>query len=156
VKVEGLGELLSNLESIKADESSLKCENNQGLLNGLPLGLPALLQADLITQRAARVGFDWQDIQGVLEKVDEELREVRSAQDEAQRTAEVGDLLFAVVNLARWLKVEPESALREANARFRRRFEWMEAEARTRGVALGELGMTELDQMWNQAKRQEK
>jgi tetrapyrrole methylase family protein / MazG family protein len=154
VKVEGVGEVLTNWEAIKADERSAKGDDHQGLLNGLPLGLPALLQADLITQRAARVGFDWRDVQGVLQKVDEELREVQSAQDDRQRAAEVGDLLFAVVNLARWLTVEPESALREANARFRRRFEWMETEARRRGVVLSELGLEQLDEMWNEAKRQ--
>lgn len=155
VKVDDVGEVLSNWEAIKADERSAKGESGQGLLNGLPLGLPALLQADLIQQRASRVGFDWRELRGVLDKVQEEIVEVQAADDEDRRAAEVGDLLFAVVNLARWLKVEPESALREANARFRRRFEWMEAEASRRGTSLGDLGLTELDSMWEEAKRRE-
>ena len=151
--VEGVEEVLSNWEAIKADERTARGGSGQGLLNGIPAGLPALLQADLVQQRAARVGFDWRELVGVLDKVQEEIREVQGAEDEVRRAEEVGDLLFAVVNLARWVKVEPESALREANQRFRRRFERMEAVARARGVSLGTLGLEELDKMWGEAKR---
>jgi len=151
--VEGVEEVLSNWEAIKADERTARGGSGQGLLNGIPAGLPALLQADLVQQRAARVGFDWRELGGVLDKVQEEIREVQGAEDEVRRAEEVGDLLFAVVNLARWVKVEPESALREANQRFRRRFERMEAVARARGVSLGTLGLEELDKMWGEAKR---
>ena len=119
--------VLQNWERLKAQERSSNGKAEASLLDGISLALPALAQAEQYQKRAARVGFDWPDIQGVLDKLAEELGEVHAATDGEERQAEIGDLLFAVVNLARWYKVEAESALREANARFRRRFSYIEA-----------------------------
>lgn len=151
VAVEGAQEVVRNWEAIKARE---RRENHGGesMLDGVPTALPALAQADAYGRRAARVGFDWPDITGVVDKVREEMAELQAAVTDAQRAAELGDLLFAVANWARWLDVDPESALREANARFARRFRWVEAEARRRGLDLSRLGLDELETLWQTAK----
>jgi uncharacterized protein YabN with tetrapyrrole methylase and pyrophosphatase domain len=111
------------------------------------------LQTYLYQQRAARVGFDWRSIEGVQQKFEEELREVQEAATPGEQSGEVGDLIFASVNLARWLGVEPESALRESNRRFRMRFEIMEAEAKAQGTGLAHLSPEGLDALWEAAKR---
>lgn len=153
VHVEGVGEVLRNWEEIKAAERAERGESQSGSLNGVSPGLPALLQAYLYQQRAARVGFDWRSIQGVRQKFEEELQEVQGAATPAEQSAEVGDLIFTSVNLARWLGVEPESALRESNRRFRMRFEIMEAEAKAQGIGLAHLSPERLDALWEAAKR---
>jgi tetrapyrrole methylase family protein/MazG family protein len=153
VQVEGVGEVLRNWEEIKAGERAERGEAQSGALNGVSPGLPALLQAYLYQQRAARVGFDWTSIEGVEQKVEEELHEVQLATTPGERSGEVGDLIFAAVNLARWLGADPESALRESSRRFRKRFEIMEAEAKSRGTSLGHLGPERLDELWEAAKR---
>lgn len=145
--------LLQNWERLKAQE---RLENGKGeasLLDGVSLALPALAQAEKYQQRAARLGFDWPDVQGVLDKLDEELREVHAAADGEERAAEIGDLLFATANLARWFGVEPESALREANARFRRRFAYIEQAARAQGRSVSDLTQGEMEALWQQAKQ---
>lgn len=121
----------------------------------MPAALPALAQADEIQVRVARVGFDWPDAAGVLAKIAEELAEVQAAPDPATRAGEVGDLLFSVVNYARHLGVDPESALRQANRRFRRRFGRLETAARGHGRALQVLGPQALDDLWEAAKGDE-
>jgi ATP diphosphatase len=143
-----------------------------GVLADVPRGLPALTRAAKLGKRAARVGFDWSDAQGVREKVAEELREVEAAVDaarsspgpnaaadaadrpstEAAVAEEIGDVLFAVANWARHLKVDAEVALRAANAKFERRFQAMEARARTRGLALEKLSPAEWDALWREVK----
>ena len=120
------------------------------------MALPALLQAEQYQKRAHHVGFDWQDIRGVREKLDEELREVDAAVGPADLSSEIGDLLFAVVNLARWHKLDAESALREANARFYKRFSSIEAAARSQGRSLSDLTLDEMEALWQQAKREER
>jgi tetrapyrrole methylase family protein/MazG family protein len=145
--------LLQNWERLKAQE---RLENGKGeasLLDGVSPALPALAQAEKYQQRAARVGFDWPDVQGVLDKLEEELGEVHAAADGEERAAEIGDLLFAVANLARWYRVEPESALREANARFRRRFGFIEQAARSQGREVSALTLDEMEALWQQAKK---
>ncbi len=122
LKLNEQGEILANWERLKEAERQENGNREGSILDGVALALPALVQAQIYQKRAARVGFDWPDIQGVLDKMKEELEEVHAAEDEAHRSMEVGDLIFAVVNLARWYKVDAESALREANARFRKRF----------------------------------
>jgi uncharacterized protein YabN with tetrapyrrole methylase and pyrophosphatase domain len=102
------------------------------------------------------VGFDWPNIHGVIEKVEEEIQEIRSAENETERAWELGDLLFAAVNLARWLDVDAESALRQANARFRERFTAIEKAARDQGRDLSSLTLQEMDKLWEQAKADEK
>lgn len=153
VQVEGVGEVLRNWEEIKAQERAGRGEVLAGALNGVSSGLAALLQAFLYQQRAARVGFDWPSIEGVRRKVEEELCEVQQATTPAERSSEVGDLIFAAVNLARWLEVDPESALREANRRFRKRFEIMEEQAKVQGTDLAHLSPEALDALWEAAKR---
>ena len=115
--------------------------------------LPALAQAEAYQKRAARVGFDWPNVHGVFEKIEEEIEEVKQASDPNERVNEIGDLLFTVVNLARWLDADAESALRGANGRFRNRFEYIESLARSSGRELDEFTLEEMDDLWNQIKR---
>jgi len=148
--------VLLNWERLKEEERAENGKQEDSLLDGVGLALPALLQSSQYQQRAAHVGFDWPDIQGVLDKLDEELGEVKDAADPEERYAEVGDLLFAVVNLARWFKVEPESALREANLRFRNRFAYIESTARTQGRTITDLSLDEMETFWQEAKAEGK
>jgi tetrapyrrole methylase family protein/MazG family protein len=146
--------VVENWERIKEQERAENGKADASLLDGVALALPALVQSEQYQQRAARVGFDWPDIQGVWDKLNEELREVDSAADGPERQAELGDLLFAVVNLARWFKVEPESALREANARFKRRFHYIERAAHAQGRSIADLTLEEMEALWGKAKKQ--
>lgn len=150
--VEGVDQVLVNWERLKATEREAEGQAEVGLLGGVPLGLPALAQAAEIQSRVARVGFDWPELEGVVAKVREELEEVGAAVGQEERAAELGDLLFAVVNYARWLGVDPEAALRQANARFRQRFAELEAAARAQGRSLPEMQAEELNQLWEWAK----
>jgi len=128
-----------------------------GTLRGLPPSLPPLLMAYRLQESAAGVGFDWRDAQGPAAKVKEELDEVERATGNGQRGTieeEVGDLLFAVVNLARKLAVDPRAALEQANDKFRRRFEAMERLAQQRGVEIGRVRLDELDKLWDEVKAQ--
>ncbi len=153
VQVDGVEQVMHNWEALKAQERLEADRGEKGVLDGVPQVLPALAQADELQSRAARLGFDWPDVQGVIDKVREELEEVRQAGDPQERAAEMGDLLFAVVNYARWLQVDPEAALREANGRFRRRFAHLEREARRSGRDLSSMTLEELDSLWEAAKR---
>ncbi len=154
VTVDGVGRVLQNWEKLKAEEREAKGKAEASLLDSVPLALPALIQAIEYQKRAARVGFDWREVTGVLDKICEEAGEVRTANDD-QRAAELGDLLFAVVNLARWYKVDAESALRESNLRFRRRFSYIEKTARAQGRELSAMSLEEMDALWDEAKREE-
>ena len=144
--------VIRNWERLKADERKLNGEVEKGLLDGVATALPALTQAQTYQKRAARVGFDWPEISGVIDKVCEEIEELRSAPDEDARAAELGDLLFSVVNLARWMDIDAESALREANGRFRERFAKVEIAARNEGRELGDMSIEELESLWSVAK----
>lgn len=129
-----------------------------GTLRGLPPSLPRLLMAYRLQERAAGVGFDWPDARGPLDKVKEELAELERAMGSGQRGTieeELGDLLFATVNLARKLAVDPRAALEKANDKFRRRFEAMEQLAEQRGVEIGRAGLEELDRLWEEVKASE-
>jgi len=139
-------------EQIKAEERAAKgnADAPAGALDGVALGLPALLRAEKLQKRAARVGFDWPDAGGARAKIDEELAEVEAAASPADIEEEIGDLLFAVVNWSRKLGVEPETALRAANAKFERRFKMMEAEA---GDAFADLSLDAKEELWLKAKR---
>jgi nucleoside triphosphate diphosphatase len=127
-----------------------------GALDGIPGGLAALMRAAKLGKRAARTGFDWPDWRGAREKIDEELREldreIAARADAARIREEIGDLLFAVVNLARHLDVDAEAALQASNGKFARRFQHMEQAARGKGLRLEDLDPTQLDQLWNEAK----
>jgi tetrapyrrole methylase family protein / MazG family protein len=146
-------EVLQSWERVKAEERSATGKAEASLLDGVSQAQPALAQAQQYQKRAARVGFDWPDIQGVLDKLEEELREVHAAADGEERQAEIGDLLFAAVNLARWHQADAESALREANARFHRRFSYIEAAARGQGRTVSDLSLDEMEALWQEAKR---
>ncbi|WP_313802044.1 nucleoside triphosphate pyrophosphohydrolase [Sphingobium sp.] len=139
-------------EAIKAAERADK-EPDPSAVAGVAIALPALLRAEKLQKRAARTGFDWPDIGGVIDKIEEELDEVRAAACQADRDEEIGDLLFAVVNLARHLKVDPEVALRAANGKFERRFRIMESVA---GDGFPALSLDQKEALWQQAKRQSK
>ena len=125
------------------------------VLDGLPLALPALVRALKLQQRAARVGFDWPQAREVLDKLDEEMEELRAELVRGERTRledEVGDLLFTLVNLARKLEIDPETALRRANAKFERRFRTVERLARARGLDLHALDLAGLERLWEEVK----
>jgi tetrapyrrole methylase family protein/MazG family protein len=155
LKVSGVADVLDNWEKLKAAERGQSARPDKGTLGTLPRGLPALLQAATYQRRAARVGFDWPDIAGVQAKVQEEFQEVEASSGGDAREDEIGDLLFAAVNWARWLDVEPETALRRANAKFARRFAHLEAAARARGRQMSEMSLGELDELWEASKSAE-
>jgi MazG family protein len=159
-------DVLANWESIKAAErkASTKEGGNEGeksLLDGVSLRLPALLEAFQLTTKAARVGFDWKEAGDVLLKLEEEIREFREeiARQEVSSSAvagEIGDILFVIANLARWYGVEPESALKATNRKFRRRFKHVEKRIAEQGKAWKEVSLEEMDEYWNEAKRIER
>lgn len=133
-----------------------KREEGKGLLDGIPKSLPALLMALRISEKASRVGFDWPDVEGVWTKVMEEIRELREALDKKDSRmieAEIGDVLFAIANIARKIGIDPETALRVMLLRFRKRFKHLEEEARRLGKDLSEMSLETLDSLWEQAKR---
>jgi tetrapyrrole methylase family protein/MazG family protein len=154
VKVEGVENVLQNWEALKQAERA-EAGEGKGLLDGVPVGLPALAQAAEVQRRVARVGFDWPALEGVLEKVGEELNELLAAEGSERKADEMGDLLFAVVNYARWLDIDPEAALRRAAHRFRSRFAHLEDEARRSGRPLPSLSAGEMDRLWEAAKERE-
>lgn len=148
-------------EQIKAEERAEKADAPQqlSLLDDVPQALPALSRAAKLQKRAAQVGFDWPDALPVVDKVREELDELLEAMstgDAGAVSEELGDLLFVVVNLARHLKVEPETSLRRANAKFERRFRFIEAALHQAGEAIEDSTLQRLDALWEQAKRNEK
>jgi nucleoside triphosphate diphosphatase len=130
-----------------------------GLLDGVPAGLPALVRADKLTRKAATVGFDWPDAAQVIDKIEEELGEVREALEGGSRAEiedEIGDLLFAVVNLARHAGVDPESALRGANAKFERRFRAVEQALAAVGKRPADASLDDMEDLWGKAKERER
>jgi tetrapyrrole methylase family protein/MazG family protein len=153
VSVSGAGDVLKNWETLKAEEKAANGDKKrESVLDGVPKGLPALLQAYQYQAKAAKPGFDWDTIEDVVAKVREEIDELSGAATDDERASEAGDLLFAVVNWLRWLKVEPESALREANAKFYRRFRYVETQAAATGKPMQEHTLAELDAWWDEAK----
>jgi len=157
VSVESSAAQTEAWERIKAAEKAGR--DRGGLLDDVPVGLPALTRAAKLGRRASRVGFDWPDATGPRGKVDEELAEldaaVAGAEDQAEVEGEFGDLLFAMVNYARHLGIDPESALRRSNEKFLRRFRQVEDRAADEGVAVTEAGLEQLDRWWEDAKRRE-
>jgi MazG family protein len=163
-------EVLKNWERIKSEEQREKRtnqaldnakqkENPESLLTGVPRGLPAALEGFQLTRRAARIGFDWDDTEGIFEKIREEGAELRHAletKDQRRIEEEIGDLLFAAVNLARFVQVDPEIALKKANAKFASRFRAMERLARENGCELAGIPRPEMEALWETAKRNEK
>jgi len=152
VNVENPDEVVTNWEALKKQEHAEKGTERKSLLDGIPKGLPALLQSFQYQAKAAKPGFDWERVEDVIAKVREEIDEVLAAETEAERAEEIGDLLFVLVNWARWLEVEPETALREANAKFYRRFNYIETALAEQGKAMTDCTLAELDALWNKAK----
>ncbi len=147
--------VLKNWELLKAEERQAGLKKGDSSFDGVSMALPALVQADTYQKRVARVGFDWSNLQGVIDKVIEEFQEVQQTKSKAELEREIGDLLFSIVNLARWSDIDAESALRLANNRFRKRFISMEAQARLQARPLTEFSMDELDALWEIAKGSE-
>jgi tetrapyrrole methylase family protein/MazG family protein len=151
VKVKDSTEVMHNWEGIKKQEKP----DRKSILAGVPKEMPALAYALEISRRAVRVGFEWPDLQGVLDKVQEEVGEIKGAGSQAEKSDEIGDLLFTLVNYARWEGVDAETALREANQKFYRRFTRVEEMARQGNKDLQKLSPKEWDGLWEEAKRGE-
>jgi tetrapyrrole methylase family protein/MazG family protein len=148
-------EVIHNWEILKSKERQAKgVHYYQSILEKVPTALPALALSMIYQKRAARVGFDWSEINLVVKKVYEEIEELADAETSIRREEELGDLLFAVVNLARWLDVDAESALRTTNQRFKRRFSYIEQKVQDENHKLSELSLEEMDRLWEEAKRE--
>ena len=173
VRARTSSEVLKNWEQLKAEEhraespSARDAASPESVLAGVPRHLPALLEAAQLTQRASHIGFDWENLQGILEKLDEEKRELLATLARAPRGGraspagpasrieeELGDLLFVAANAARFLGVDPELALKKANRKFQQRFRWMEAEAARAGGRLADLPRQQMEELWNRSKAQ--
>jgi tetrapyrrole methylase family protein/MazG family protein len=147
-------EVIKNWERLKRKESTKS--DRESILSGIPNDLPALLKALKIQSVVGRVGFDWEKPMEVAEKIREEVREVEEAvdsKDKDRMEAEIGDLIFSVVNLARHLKIDPEAALRRTNKKFAGRFHEIEKAAKGQGVRLSDMPMEEKDRIWEEAKK---
>jgi tetrapyrrole methylase family protein/MazG family protein len=142
-------EVAHNWEALKQDER----EAGTSMLEGVPKQMPALGYSQEVQRRVAQVGFDWEDIDGVIDKLVEEVEEFRQAENQERLSQEYGDLLFTLVNFARRNGIDSEAALREANRRFYRRFATMEALCRQRGFKIGELSLDEQNALWEEAKK---
>jgi MazG family protein len=162
--------VLKNWEEIKAEERAEKGEanrNSDSVLSGVSRSLPALMEADHLTRKAARIRFDWDRARDIIAKIREELTEIDevlpdnfdspAAKSDGAEVArieeEVGDLLFSAVNLARFLEIDPEVSLKKANAKFKLRFEWMESAAQRSGSRLADVPRDQMEQLWNRAKQ---
>lgn len=155
-RVENSAEVLLNWETIKKWEQ--KNQPRMSALDGVPKALPALMATGKLQSKAAKAGFDWSDIRDVWDKITEETNEVKQAaamNDKAALTEEVGDFLFAAVKMARFMDVEPETALLQANLKFSRRFQQMEQLAQTQGKAFASLSLAEQENLWQQVKAAE-
>ena len=189
VKAETSSEVLRNWEALKAEEKKKRLEagggkaakeDSKSVLAGISGAMPALLEAHKLSSRAARVGFDWRNIEGLFEKLNEETAELRQELQQAPMPVppeegvagsgrrqipdalrsrledEVGDLFFVLVNVARYLSLDPESSLKKTNRKFKRRFQWMEERLRESGRTPEQATPDELEDLWQQAKQQEK
>lgn len=157
VTVDGTGEVLKNWEDIKREEKDIKSQTQS--MKNLPNTLPALMEAFKVQEKAARVGFDWESVDGALDKVYEELDELKEVYNGGigdKITEEIGDLIFACVNVARFLEVEPELALKDAVKKFIRRFKYVEEAAAKSDRSLHEMSLQEMDKLWDQGKKLEK
>lgn len=166
VKARDSAAVLKNWERLKAEErakasKSAKGSDFRSILSGVPRGLPALLEGYQLTRRASNVGFDWENTDGIFEKISEEVREIREALGDVQTAhgkgqreveVEIGDLLFSAVNLARFNGVDPELALKRANQKFSRRFQWMERKSSESGRRLADVDREEMEELWNESK----
>ena len=151
-KVRDAEEVSHNWEVLKGEER----EEGVSMLESVPKSMPALSYSQEVQRRAAQVGFDWEDTEGVIDKLAEEIREFKQAESQEQRAEEFGDLLFTLGNIARRLGIDLEAALRQANKRFYRRFTYMEEVCRQRGLNFGDLSFDEQNALWEEAKKKAK
>ncbi len=148
VEVTSTQDVLVNWEEIKKQE-----KEEVSAIAGIPKSLPALIYAYKLQSKAARVGFDWEEVGGALDKITEEVEELKSAREgQGQVEEEVGDLLFAVVNVARHLDIDPELALKSTGNKFESRFRYMEDKAQKKGLNLADMSLEEKDKLWDEAK----
>ncbi len=145
-------EVERNWERIKAQERAAS-GTRKSPVDGIPASLPALAAAQLMQDRVARAGFEWDDISGVLDKLNEELEELRNAETQAEKVHELGDVLFVLVNLSRWMDTHAEDVLRQANDRFRSRYLGMEELAAEKGLDFEALPLEEKEALWQEVKR---
>lgn len=148
-KVKDAEEVKLNWEALKQEER----EEGESLLNGIPQQMPALTYSQSIQRRVAGVGFDWQKVEEIIDKLAEEVVEIKQAPNQQEKAKEFGDLLFTLANIARRLDIDLEMALRSANQRFYRRFAYMEEVCRERGLNLASLSLDEQNTLWEEAKR---
>ncbi len=163
VKAATSAEVLKNWEQLKAEERAAEGKPGRGkdesVLAGVSRSLPAAQEAYELTRRAAKIGFDWDNVEGIFEKIEEERREILSAigarkdGGRARIEEEAGDLLFAAVNVARFLDVNPEIALKKANRKFKDRIRWMEGAARGEGKRLADLPRGRMEELWEESKK---
>jgi len=154
------GEVLRNWEALKEAEQSAAGKAESSMLDSVSAGLPAVMEAFQMTTKVSRVGFDWPDVPSVLAKLDEEVGELKEAAarqpaDAAAVSGELGDLLFAAINVARLLGVDPETALKASNRKFRRRFRHVEEGLRAKGRKPADSSLAEMEALWDEAKAQE-
>ena len=160
VRLERAEDVLDNWDQLKANErkaSGKKEKIKESILDEVPVHFPGLLEGLKLTKQAAKVGFDWRNTDEIFDKFDEEINELRSAlnnRDSGEIGEEIGDLLFVIVNLARRLDVEPETALKTTNRKFRRRFKFIEQQLNQKGRTLAEASLEEMDELWNVSKSQ--
>ena len=147
-------------ETVKQNWEKIKLQEigNKQVLGGVPRSLPAMIKAMRIQEKASGVGFDWEEKHQVWDKVEEEMQEFKEAYDaeafdKEKASGEFGDLLFSLINYARFIDINPEEALEKTNKKFIRRFEFMEHAAKERGLKIGDMSLPELDRIWNQAKQ---
>jgi tetrapyrrole methylase family protein/MazG family protein len=148
-KVKNAEEVMHNWEALKKEER----EEGVSMLAGVPKQMPALGYAYEISRRAVRAGFEWENLDGVIDKLVEEIKEIKDASGPEEKTQEFGDLLFTLVNVARWEGIDPEAALREANRKFYKRFAHMEELCRKRNIDFAKLSFKEKDDLWEEAKK---
>ena len=153
VRADTAEKVVENWEAIKKKEKKLKSQT--GVLKDVPSNLPALMRSYKVQQKAAQVGFDWDDVEDAFSKVDEEIRELRDVykSNNVERiTDELGDAFFALVNVSRFLKIQPELALNGTIGKFIRRFEYIEQQSTKAGKRLEDMSLAEMDELWNEAK----
>ena len=155
LKLNGVDGVLANWEKLKEAERESNGQKEKGLLDGVPIALPALSQAQEYQDRAARIGFDWPEIDGVMDKIREEIEEIKNAETDFELASEIGDLFFVLVNYSRWKHVDAESALRGTNMKFKKRFAYVEQGAKKQGRSLSHLTLDEMESLWQAAKKSE-
>lgn len=154
IHLESPEEVVDQWEERKRDEGKLTCS----ILEGIPVALPSLLRAFKIQSRVSKVGFDWDSIDGIFSKIEEEIKELKNAVKSGKRDKieeETGDLLFSIVNLARFLKIDPEAALRKTNRKIEKRFKKLEKLAQKKGKSLKNMSLSEMDSLWEEIKKEE-